>query len=118
MSTRLVLKLTSGSDAPERCLQGLTVAVVASAAGAAVSLWLTGESVWLVTPGRDLILPASPPASELLSSLLSLEAVTVCTQCAARRALTVGDFLPGVRIAGATSFVAEVLEDGVQALVY
>jgi predicted peroxiredoxin len=114
----LVLKVTAGEDAPERCLQGLTVASVAAVSGVGVSLWLTGESVWLVTAGRDLVVPESPPASELLAAVLAAGTVTVCTQCAARRGLTQHDLLAGVRIAGATSFVAEALADDVQALVY
>jgi predicted peroxiredoxin len=114
----LVVKVTAGEDAPERCLQGLTVAAVAAASGAAVSLWLTGESVWLVTPDRDLVLPESPPASELLAAVLAAGQVTVCTQCAARRGLSERSFLPGVRVAGAAAFVAEALEDQAQALVY
>lgn len=114
----LVVKATSGEDAPERCLQALTVASVAAASGASVSLWLTGESVWLATPGKDLELPASPPASELLAAVLTLGSVTVCTQCAARRGLVQEDLLAGVRIAGAASFTDEVLQDDVQALVY
>jgi predicted peroxiredoxin len=114
----LVVKVTAGDDAPERCLQGLTVSSVALASGATVSLWLTGESVWLVTPGRDLVLPESPPASALLAAVLAAGTVTVCTQCAARRGLTETDLLPGVRIAGAASFVSEALDDDVQALVY
>lgn len=114
----LVVKVTAGDDAPERCLQGLTVAAVAATSGATVSLWLTGESVWLVTPGRDLLLPESPPASDLLAAVLTAGAITVCTQCAARRGLSVEGLLPGVRIAGAASFVGEVLAEGVQALVY
>ena len=40
------------------------------------------------------------------------------TQCAARRGLTQADLLPGVRLAGAASFVAEALTDDAQALVY
>ena len=44
--------------------------------------------------------------------------MTVCTQCAARRDLTEADLLPGVLIRGAAAFVEEVLQDGVQALVY
>jgi predicted peroxiredoxin len=42
----------------------------------------------------------------------------VCTQCAARREITPGDLLHGVRIAGAAVFVEEVLADDAQALVY
>jgi predicted peroxiredoxin len=114
----LVVKVTAGEDAPERCLQAFTVASVAAASGASVSLWLTGESVWLAVPGRDLVIPESPPASELLTAVLSAGSVTVCTQCAARRSLTTADLLPGVRIAGAAAFVEESLADGAQALVY
>jgi predicted peroxiredoxin len=114
----LVVKLTAGADAPERCLQGLTVASVAALAGAAVSLWLTGESVLLAVPGGELVLPESPPASQLLAGVLDLGGVTVCTQCAARRGLTEVDLVPGVRVAGAASYVAEVLAEDAQALVY
>jgi predicted peroxiredoxin len=42
----------------------------------------------------------------------------VCTQCAARRGITEADLVPGVRISGAATFVAEALADGAQALVY
>lgn len=114
----LIVKVTAGEDAPERCLQGLTVSAVAAASGADVSLWLTGESVWLVTPDGELELPESPPASELLAAVLAAGRVTVCTQCAARRGLTEASFLPGVRVAGATAFVAEALDERAQALVY
>ena len=44
--------------------------------------------------------------------------MTLCTQCAARRGITAGDVLPGVRIAGAAVFVEEAVGDGAQALVY
>ena len=111
----LVVKLTAGADAPERCLQGLTVAATAQAAGAQVSLWLTGESVRLATPDGELELAESPPASTLLDSLTQVQ---VCTQCAARRGLTQADLKPGITIAGAASFVEQALAEGVQALVY
>ena len=114
----LVLKLTAGADAPERCLQGLTVASVALAAGAEVSLWLTGESVWLATPEGELELAESPPASTLLTAVLVGGRVQVCTQCAARRGLAQGDLRPGAVIAGAGSFVEQALAPEVQALVY
>lgn len=115
---QLVVKVTAGDDEPERCLQGLTVSSVAAASGAQVSLWLTGEAVWLATPGRDLTIPESPPASALLEAVLEAGTVTVCTQCAARRGITEEGLLPGVRIAGAASFVAQVLDPKAQALVY
>jgi predicted peroxiredoxin len=118
MARMLVVKVTAGEDAPERCLQGFTVSSVAAASGVSVSLWLTGEAVWLATPGRELVLPHSPPASQLLAAVLEAGSVTVCTQCAARRELTQSDLLPGVRLAGAASFVSEALADDTQALVY
>ena len=120
MTRALVVKVTAGEDALERCLQGLSVAATAAAAGAAVSLWLTGEAAWLALPGRAeaLSLPHSPPPAELLHALLSAATVTVCSQCAVRRGIGADDVLAGVRMAGAAVFVEEVLAEGVQALVY
>jgi predicted peroxiredoxin len=44
--------------------------------------------------------------------------VTVCTQCAARRDIQPENLIGGIRIAGAATFVAEIMTDGAQALVY
>ncbi len=118
MRSRLVVKVTAGAEAAERCAQGFTVASVAVASGIAVSLWLTGEAVWLGVPGHEVELPHSPPLSTLRDAVLAAGTVTVCSQCAARRELGVPDLLPGVRLAGAAVFVAEALEDDAQALVY
>ena len=114
------MKVTCGTDAPERSNQGFSVAATAALAGAPVSLWLTGEAAWLAVPGRaaELELPFATPLADLLASVLATGSVTVCGQCAKRRELTEDDLLPGVRIAGAAVFVEEVLRDGVQALVY
>ncbi|MDX6198264.1 MAG: hypothetical protein QOJ79_1415 [Actinomycetota bacterium] len=118
MQRRLVVKATAGADAPERCAQAFTVAATALAAGAEVSLWLTGEASWFGVAGKAeaFELPHSAPLAELRDAVLSAGTVTVCTQCATRRGIT--DVLPGVRIAGAATFVDEVLTDGTQALVY
>lgn len=116
----LVVKTTSGADRPEACNQAFTVAATAVAAGATVSLWLTGESAWLALPGRaaDVVLEHAAPLADLLEAVLAAGTVTVCTQCAARRGITEADLLPGVRIAGAAAFVEECLAPGAQALVY
>ncbi len=116
----LVIKTTSGADRPEACAQALAVAAAGVVAGATVSLWLTGESAWLALPGRaaEIDLPHAAPAAELLAVVLGAGTVTLCTQCAARRGIDEAAVLPGVRIAGAASFVEEVLAPGVQALVY
>jgi predicted peroxiredoxin len=116
----LVVKCTSGEDSPERCSQAFTVASTALAAGASVSLWLTGEAVWLAVPGRaeKFDLPHAAPLADLRDAVLAGGSLTVCTQCAARRDLGQDDLLPGVRIAGSASFVDEVLREGTQALVY
>jgi predicted peroxiredoxin len=120
MPRTLVVKVTAGADAPERCAQAFTVASTAVAAGVPVSLWLTGESSWFALPGRaeTFDLPHSAPLPDLLTTLLETAQVTLCTQCAARRNITPDDVLPGVRIAGAAVFVEEVMTDGTQALVY
>jgi predicted peroxiredoxin len=120
MSKKLVIKVTAGADAPERCSQAFTVAAVAVASGVEVSLWLTGESSWFALPGRaaEFELPHAAPLPDLLDSLLAGGQVTLCTQCAARRGITQAQVLDGVRIAGAQVFVSEVMADSVQALVY
>jgi predicted peroxiredoxin len=116
----LVVKATAGADAPERCSQAFTVAAVGVAAGASVSLWLTGESSWFALPGRaeQFELPEAAPLAELLSAVLAGGQVTLCTQCAARRSITADQVIPGVRIAGAQAFVQEALAEDAQALVY
>lgn len=120
MARSLVVKVTCGTDEPERCNQGFTVAATAAASGVPVSLWLTGEAAWLAVPGRaaELDLPLATPLTELLDTVVASGSVTVCAQCAARRSLTVDDLVPGARIAGAAGFVEEALGEGVQALVY
>lgn len=85
-----------------------------------MSLWLTGDAVLLALPGAGeaFDLPHSAPISELRDAVLAAGTLTACTQCVARRGLVAEDLLPGVRIAGAASFVDEVLAEGAQALVY
>ena len=116
----LVIKATSGTDRPEATNQAFTVAAAGVAAGASVSLWLTGEAAWFALPGRadDLVLEHATPLAELLALVLEEGTVTVCTQCAARREITPADVIPGIRIAGAAVFVEEIMSDGAQALVY
>lgn len=121
MATRsLVVKLTAGKDEPERCNQALTVAAAAVASGVPVSLWLTGEAAWFALPDGcpDLQLPHATPLPELFATVLQMGTVTLCSQCAARREITESDVVDGVRISGATTFVAEALADSAQALVY
>jgi predicted peroxiredoxin len=116
----LVVKATSGDDAPERASQAFTVAATAVAAGVPVSLWLTGESAWFALPGRaaEFALPHAAPLADLLAAVLAAGTVTLCTQCAARREIGADDVVPGVRIAGAQVFIEEALAPGAQALVY
>jgi predicted peroxiredoxin len=116
----LVVKVTAGLDAPERCAQAFTVAAVAVAGGVRVSLWLTGESAWFALPGKakEFTLAESAPLADLLDAVLAGGQVTLCTQCAARRGIGPEDVLGGIRIAGAQTFVEEALADDAQALVY
>lgn len=120
MAERLVVKVTAGADAPERCVQAFTVASVAAASGVPVSLWLTGEASWFALPGRaeQFVLAHSAPLHELRDAVLAAGTLTLCTQCAARRGIEESQLLPGVRLAGAAAFVSEAMTEGTQALVY
>jgi predicted peroxiredoxin len=120
MARSLVVKVTCGSEDAERCNQAFTVAAAAAAAGADVSLWLTGEAAWFGVPGRaeEFTLDLATPLDQLMAAVLATGSVTVCTQCAARRGIVEGDLRDGVGIAGAAVFAEQILGDGVQALVY
>lgn len=120
-ASHLVVKITHGpqQDSLERLAQGLTVAATATAAGVTVSLWLTGDATLVATKGADLpSLEHSAPLADLVATVLEAGTVTVCTQCARRRALTETDLVEGARIAGAAAFVEETLADDTRALVY
>lgn len=116
----LLIKCTVGAEAPERANQAFTVAATGVALGASVSLWLTGEATWFAVPGKAeaFELPLATPLVELRDTVLAAGELTVCSQCAARRALEQHDLVPGVQIAGAAAFVEATLGEGVQALVY
>jgi predicted peroxiredoxin len=116
----LVVKVTVGKDNPETCSQAFTVAATAASIGEQVSLWLTGEASWLALPDRaaEIELPHASPVSELLDQVLRAGTVTICTQCAARRDISAEDLIEGIRIAGAPTYIAEIMAEGAQALVY
>jgi predicted peroxiredoxin len=120
MAKKLVIKVTAGADAPERCSQAFTVAAVGVASGVEVSLWLTGESAWFALPGRaaEFELPHAAPLPDLIEAVLAAGTITLCSQCAARRDIGEKDVIAGIRVAGAQLFVSEIMPDGVQALVY
>lgn len=119
-SRHLVIKVTAGVDAPERCSQAFTVAATAVASGVPVSLWLTGEAAWFALPGKadEFELEHSAAMSELLAALLAEGQVTLCSACAQRRDITADQVIEGIRIAGAAAFVEEIIAPGAQALVY
>jgi predicted peroxiredoxin len=119
MASRSLVVKCSTLD-PEPCSQAFTVAATALAGGASVSLWLTGDASFLATPGHaeQFFLPHSARLADLRDAIIEGGRMTVCTQCAARRNLGPDDLLPDVRIAGAASFVEEILAEGAQALVY
>lgn len=117
---QLVVKITCGAEAPERANQAWTVAAMGIAAGAEVTVWLTGEAVWFAVGDRqpDLALPYATPVAELVGDVAAGGRIMVCSQCAARRTLTPEDLIPPAAIAGAASFVEAVLAPTTQALVY
>lgn len=116
----LVIKVTVGQESAERCSQGFTVAATAAASGVNVTLWLTGEATWFALPGKaeEFLLEHAAPLSQLRDQILETGRVKVCTQCAKRRGIKEEDLISGITIAGASSFVAEILEPDTQPLVY
>src|SRR6185437_15548645 len=120
-SSSLVIKVTVGKNDAERCNQAFTIAATAVASGVPVSLWLAGEGSWLGLPDQaeQIRLAYATPLAELLATILQGGAtVTVCAQCDARREITEEDLIKGVRIAGAATFVAEVMAEGAKPLIY
>ena len=116
----LVVKVIAGVNEPERASQAFTVATTALASGIKVSLWLTSDAALFALPGNceEFVLPHSAPLHELRDALLLSGSITLCSQCAIRRGITEAELIPGIVIKGAASFVQEVMEDGVQALIY
>ena len=119
-TAKLVVKVMAGANDPERCAQAFTVASTALASGAEVSLWLTGDAAWFAISGKceEFELPHSAKLADLRDAILAGGKITLCTQCAVRRGINDGDQIPGIVIAGAASFVEEILQPNVQALVY
>ena len=96
------------------------MASTALASGIEVSFWLAGDASWLAIPGKadDFQLQHAARIADTLQSLIEGGTVTLCSQCALRRNINDGDQILGIRIAGATSFVEEILREKTQALVY
>ena len=117
---KLVVTSMAGNNDPERAAQAFTVAATALASGFEVSLWLTSEASLFALPGgaESFELSHSAPLYELRDAILLSGTITLCTQCAARRNITQADLIPGITIKGSTSFVEEIMQDGVQALTY
>ncbi len=97
-----------------------TVAATAIAAGTDVSMWLTGGATLFAMPGvaEKCDTAKATPLAELRDMVVAGGRLTACTQCLARRELEHADLIDGVRVAGAASFVEEVLAPDTQALVY
>lgn len=117
---KLVVKAMTGSNDPERTAQAFTVAATALASGFEVSLWLTSEASFYALPGNceAFQLPHSAPLHELRDAILAGGSITLCTQCAARRNISETDLIAGIAIKGSASFVAEIMVEGVQVLIY
>lgn len=119
-STHLVVKLTSGLEAPERVSQAFSVASAALASGLEVSFWLTGEAAWFAVAGKaeEFSLDHAGSIADQLATLIENGKVILCSQCAVRRNINDGDQIKGISIAGAAAFVEEITAGRTQAIVY
>lgn len=120
MRSHLVVKITAGTDSPERCAQAFSLAATAVASGIDVALWLSGEAAWFAVPGQaaEFALPFSPPLIDLLDAVVAGGRVFLCSQCAARRGIAADALLPGIEIAGMAAYLEQIMTDGTQAVVY
>lgn len=118
--SRLVIKITSGVEALERCNQGWMVASMALASGADVSVWLAGDAVRFAVPGyaETVVLEGAQSFADAVRTVLDEGTLTACTQCLGRRGLTQADLIDGTRIGGAAGFVEEVLAPDAKPLIY
>jgi predicted peroxiredoxin len=120
VSSRLVVKVTAGTDAPERCAQAFSLASTAAISGVDVSLWLSGEAAWFAVPGHaaEFALPFAPPLIDLLDAVIAGGRVFLCSQCAARRGIAQEAMLPGIEIAGMAAYLEQIMTEETQAVVY
>ena len=87
--------------------------------GAALARMPAGRRYTSLVPTQlRRFLDVEPDGLRAFDAVLVGGTLTLCTQCALRRGIGEDDVLPGVRLAGAAVFVAEVTADGAQALVY
>lgn len=116
----LVIKVISGQEDAERCAQAFSVAASAIAADVEVSFWLAGEAAWFALPLRaeDFELDRGPNLAAIRDELIARGSLTLCTQCAARRAIGESDVIDGIRIAGAATFTEQILEPTAKVLIY
>ena len=120
MRADLVVKVTCGAEEPERCAQAFTVAATAVASGVdgVAVAHRRGVVVRAAGTGGRLALGARRRWPSCWTRCWPAGRVTRVHPVRGRRGITADDLLPGVRIAGAATFVAEVTADDAQALVY
>ena len=120
VSSHLVVKVTAGTDAPERCSAAFSLAGTAVASGVDLTLWLSGEAAWFAVPGHaaEFALPFAPSLADLLDAVVAGGRVFLCSQCAARRGIAAEAMLPGIEIAGMASYLEQIMADSTQAVVY
>lgn len=96
-----------------------SIAASAMASDVPISFWLAGEAVilGLLDGAPDLSVLHGPNVTEVLAGLMDGDMVSVCAPCLARRDISPSQLHSGLRVAGATAFVAE-LQGDVVALVY
>ena len=113
------MKVTCGTEAPERLNQGFTVAATALASGVEVSLWLTGDATSMAVPGRaeEVDLPHAAPLADLRDALLEGGGSPCAASAPPARPHHRRPAAGGV-IRGAAAFVEEVVAPGARALVY
>ena len=119
MSHRLAIKITRGETDAETVAMALSVAAASVAGGVPTALWLAGDAAWFAVPDRieRLSVPHADP-TQSMSTVLQFGEVYLCTPCALRRGIGEDSIRPGIALAGAATFVEQVVHPDVQALIY
>ncbi len=113
MSTKILVNATYGLDDLERATVPFIVASASAASSNETVMFLTADSVRLVTTGgaKDMQAEGYPPVSDLIDALVENGGkIWVCPVCAKARGIGPDDLISGAEIAGAARTIGYLAE--------
>lgn len=113
MSTKILVNATYGLDDLERATVPFIVASASAASANETVMFLTADSVRLVTTegAKGVQADGYPPVAELLDAFVENGGtIWVCPVCAKARGIGPEDLVPGAEIAGAARTIGYLAE--------